>query len=95
MDLLASAECACLGLEMFAGALDLGKGMSPAGPKPSQLCKPRGSGEARPLSAAPAGLCGRPFSPKKRKPWPLRGIQPDWEGVLLGQLFKVKILTAA
>lgn len=44
VDLLASAECACLGLEMFAGALDLGKGMSPAGPKPSQLCKPRGSG---------------------------------------------------
>lgn len=56
----------CLGLEMFAEALDFQK-VCPLRALSPQLCRPRsGSGEAGPLSASPAGLRGRPFSPKKK-----------------------------
>lgn len=47
-----------------------------------QLCKQRGSGKAKPLSAFPVGFCGfvweGALSLLKIKPWPPGGIQPDW-----------------
>lgn len=55
-----------LGLEILADALDFQK-VCPLLALSPQLCELwSGSGEARPLSASPAGLCGRPFFPKKK-----------------------------
>lgn len=45
-----------------------------------------------PVVLVPAGSCGRPFSPEKKTK--VRGIPPNWQGVLLGHFFEVKILKA-